>query len=240
MPLRDFFHPPLSNELDWESVHHVWATTIVRALNDRLLPPRYRAQPEIQIERNVEVDIATCEREQFGNGQGGNVVTKAWAPAEATRALEVAFPTDDLFEVRVVERQRARRLVAAVELVSPSNKDRPESRRTFAAKCASYLQARVSVVIVDTVTDRQHDLYEELLLLLGCEREGAWPGDPPVYATALRTTQAEGHWSLQTWESPLAIGREMPTMPLWLADDLAVPLELEATYEETRRGLRLD
>jgi hypothetical protein len=172
MPLRDFFHPPLSNDLDWESVHHVWATTIVRALNDKLLPPRYRAQPEIQIGRNIEVDIATFEREQSGNGQGGAVATKARAPAEATRALAVTFPADDLFEVRVVDRQRARRLVAAIELVSPSNEDRPESRRTFAAKCASYLQARVSVVIVDTVTERRQDLYEELLLLLGREREG--------------------------------------------------------------------
>lgn len=29
-------------------------------------------------------------------------------------------------------------------------------------------------------------------------------------------------------------------LPLWLADHLAVPLELEASYEETCRVLRLD
>jgi hypothetical protein len=38
---------------------------------------------------------------------------------------------------------------------------------------------------------------------------------------------------------PLSIGRPLPTLPLWLADDLAVPLDLEASYEETCRVLRL-
>ena len=38
---------------------------------------------------------------------------------------------------------------------------------------------------------------------------------------------------------PLALGRPLPTLPLWLADDLAVPLDLEASYEETCSALRL-
>jgi hypothetical protein len=36
---------------------------------------------------------------------------------------------------------------------------------------------------------------------------------------------------LETWAHLLAVGRPLPTLPLWLADDLAVPLELEATYD---------
>jgi hypothetical protein len=31
----------------------------------------------------------------------------------------------------------------------------------------------------------------------------------------------------------------LPTLPLWVADDFAVPLELDATYEETCKGLRI-
>jgi len=37
----------------------------------------------------------------------------------------------------------------------------------------------------------------------------------------------------------LAVGRPLPTLPLWLAADLAVPLGLEPTYEETCRVLRI-
>jgi hypothetical protein len=46
-------------------------------------------------------------------------------------------------------------------------------------------------------------------------------------------------WRLETWAHALAVGRPLPTLPLWLADNLAVPLELEASYEETCRILRI-
>ena len=39
--------------------------------------------------------------------------------------------------------------------------------------------------------------------------------------------------------TPLAVGQPLGTLPLWLADNLAVPLELEASYEETCRILRI-
>ena len=51
-----------------------------------------------------------------------------------------------------------------------------------------------------------------------------------------------GAWGtarLETWAHPLAVAQPLPTLPLWLADNLAVPLELEASYEETRRILRI-
>jgi hypothetical protein len=35
------------------------------------------------------------------------------------------------------------------------------------------------------------------------------------------------------------LGQSLPTLPLWLADDLSVPLELEASYEETCWILRI-
>jgi hypothetical protein len=41
--------------------------------------------------------------------------------------------------VRIYDDEANRTLVAAVELVSPSNKDRPASREAFATKCAAYL-----------------------------------------------------------------------------------------------------
>ncbi len=34
------------------------------------------------------------------------------------------------------------------------------------------------------------------------------------------------------WANPLVVGRPLPTLPLWLNDDLAVPLELETSYEQ--------
>jgi hypothetical protein len=40
-------------------------------------------------------------------------------------------------------------------------------------------------------------------------------------------------WLLETWPQSLALGQLLPTVPLWLADDLAVPLELEESYKQS-------
>ena len=68
--------------------------------------------------------------------------------------------------MRVYDARHGRRLVAAIEIVSPSNKDRPESRRAFIAKVAALLQRDISVSIVDIVTIRQFSLYADLLELI--------------------------------------------------------------------------
>ena len=85
----------------------------------------------------------------------------------ATFAVAADLPAQDEYEVRVDDRSRGRRLVAAIEIVSPANKDRLEPRRAFIAKCAALLQERVSVAMVDLVTKRHFSLYQELLELIG-------------------------------------------------------------------------
>jgi 3-isopropylmalate/(R)-2-methylmalate dehydratase large subunit len=52
---------------------------------------------------------------------------------------------------------------AAVELRSPRNKDRPESRRAFGAKSAAYLQRGIGLITVDIVSSRQFNLHNELI-----------------------------------------------------------------------------
>lgn len=135
--------------------------------------------------------------------------------------------------VRVYDEKRHARLVAAVEIVSPANKDRPERRSAFVAKCAGLLQERVSVVIVDVVTTRTPNLYSELLDLIGQSDPSLSPEAPTLYTAACRMTKRDDEWLLETWTQTLELGHPLPTMPLWLADNLAVPLELEGSYEQS-------
>src|SRR5262249_11210849 len=154
-------------------------------------------------------------------------------------AVATALPALDEYEVRVYDTKSGRRLVAAVEIVSPSNKDRPEHRRAFVAKCAALLQSRVCVAIVDLVTTRTSNLYSDLMELVGQTDPSLADGPPPLYAVACRWSRKEATWLLEAWVHPLALGRPLPTLPLWLAEDLAIPLELEPSYAETCRILRL-
>jgi hypothetical protein len=155
------------------------------------------------------------------------------------RSTASDMPSEVAYEVRVFDAEQGRRLVAAVEIVSPANKDRAEHRRAFVAKCAALLQERVSVTIVDLVTTRNFNLYRELLELIGQADPSLGPEPPPLYAVACRGTKKDKTWLLEAWAQTLTLGQPLPTLPLWLADNLAVPLELEGSYEETCRVLRI-
>ena len=85
--------------------------------------------------------MATFEEDEpdfsSSNGGDGGVATAVSAPPEPTLAVAAERPDPDEYEVRVYDTLRGRRLVATVEIVSPANKDRPEHRRAFVAKCVS-------------------------------------------------------------------------------------------------------
>jgi Protein of unknown function (DUF4058) len=244
MPLRDHFHPPLDDETAWEGFHGGWPMVIVQQLGKKL-PARYVAAPRVHSGFQVEIDVATYDTESeegfsaATNGENGGVATAVWAPAQPTLAVESELPDSDEYEVRVYDTKRSRRLVAAVEIVSPSNKDRPEHRRIFVAKCAALLRQHVSVAIIDLVTVRDFNLYGDLLELLGLSDPALGTEPPALYAVACRWRTQDDTRLLEAWNHPLALGQPLPTLPLWLANTFAVPLELEESYEQTCRDLRI-
>src|SRR5438309_1180771 len=106
-------------------------------------------------------------------------------------AVPVDFAHLDSYEVRVYQDLGGAELRAAIELVSPANKDRAGSRRTFAAKCAGYLKHGIAVVIVDVVTARSANLREELFDILEVKsRRTVWRSSTGLYAVAYRTVTA--------------------------------------------------
>jgi hypothetical protein len=235
MPLRDHFHPPMTNRRTWDWLHGGWPMTIASGLN-RQLPERYVAGPQVHL-GSIEIDVATYDEGPFSEHEApGGVATAAWAPPRPTLAV-VTEPDADVYEVCVYDRQDNQRLVAAIELVSPANKDRPEHRGDFIAKCATMLRKGVCVTIVDVVTNRTANLYRELIAMLGQADPSL--ADGPLYAATCRWSRTDERRLLETWAHQLLVGQSLPTLPLWLDDRLAIPLDLEFSYEETCRSLRL-
>lgn len=72
----------------------------------------------------------------------------------------------------------------------------------------------------------------DLLAALGAE--------PGVAAGALAATSYRAvAGGLQLWPAALEVGRPLPTLPLWIAADLAVPLDLEASHAAACDDLRV-
>lgn len=239
MPLRDPFHPPLSQRRHWEGLHSAWANALAQQLNLGLLPPRYFAEPQVTVGPRVEVDVTTWDEGGVASPHENGTVA-VWAPPKPALQTDLAFADLEVFEVQVLSDEEGLRVVATVELVSPANKDRASHRRQFAVKCGSYLQQDVSVIVVDVVTTRSGNLHRELLDLLDVTAQTPISGLSHLYAAAHRTVRKGEARQLEVWCEPLAIGSALPTLPLWLLPDFSVPLNLEQAYLAACQSLRIE
>jgi Protein of unknown function (DUF4058) len=242
VPLLDHFRPPLSSERRWESFHSSWATRLADALTEHWLPPNYIAEENAHFGPSIEIDVATFEREVAvpGADAGGAIATigpKVWAPPAADGVLPAVFP--DTFEIRVLSTDTGPKVVAAIELISPGNKDRPAERRAFATKCASYLYEGVSVIIVDVVTNRRANLHNEILQFMEVDADLRLPPESNLYAVAYRPIRRSEGDQIDVWRSALALGSALPTLPLGLSADLVIPVDFEPTYAEACLRKRL-
>lgn len=239
MPLRDHFRSPINDRHRWDAVHGQWPGEIVRTLFD-LLPAGFVAEPRVYHPAPFEVDVSMAEEDDrpplATSVFGGTATLVAPVP---TLTVPADLTELDEYEVLVYDVDRLRTLVAAIEIVSPANKDRPESRQQFVSKVAALLRQDVCVAIVDIVTIRQANLYVELLARL--DRTDPALAKPTVlYAVTLRGRKPPKQQSLlDAWFYPLTLGQPLPTIPLWLGPELKIDVPLEPGYQEVCRLLRI-
>ncbi|MEZ6079839.1 MAG: DUF4058 family protein [Pirellulaceae bacterium] len=230
------------NKGSWEGFHGMWPALIVIDLC-KLLPERYVAEPRVHLGKNFEIDVCTFDvqgrTEGGADSSGPSSATATWAPPEPTLTLELD-PTEHYeYEVLIFDQARGRELVAAIELVSPANKDRPETRQAFVSKCAALLQKKICVSIVDLVTVKHYNLYCEVLDVFG-QADPAFAVKPPsTYAVTCRSHSLATRSRFETWAYPMLVGQRLPILPIWLDNDQAISLDLEVSYQQTCSTLRL-
>jgi hypothetical protein len=240
MPLLDHFHAPLHPIHHWESFHSNWATRLADALN-ACLPPEFMAEEHTHAGSNLEIDVATLERADMDARRNGGVLTATskvlYTPPAPPLTLPAVFP--DSFEVRVFSTTEGLTLVAAIELVSPGNKDRSDERLAFTTKIASYLYRGIAVIVVDIVTNRRSNLHNETMRLMQADAVTLLPADAHLYAIAYRPVLRDEKPLIDAWPVRLALGEPLPTLPLRLVGDLIVPVDFETAYEEACRRRRI-
>jgi hypothetical protein len=239
MPLKNHFVPPLSVTHPWSGFHGAWAMTITQQLNAGVLPAPFYAIPTVELGGPVEIDVAAVEEISGPLTAAKLPASEPWAPTKPAATLAIDFTGIDKVEVQVFYDEGSPRLAAAIELVSPKNKDRPSQRRVFAVKCANYLQQAASVVVVDVVTVRRKSLHAELLLTLDAANGAVWESPSDLYAVVYRTIRSEEQPGVEIWTEALALGEPLPLVPLWLGVDISVPLDLEKSYLAACESLRM-
>jgi hypothetical protein len=242
VPLLDHFHPPLSERRPWDSFQTTWASALADMLNQDILTPGYIALEQIHAGAAIEIDVATFSESATTassdrDGSTATAVRTVWTPAAAPLVLPATFPPTCTVEILATEGGRT--LVAAIELVSPGNKDREVRRRLFAAKAATYLSRGIGLIIVDVVTSRHGNLHNEMIDLVGLESAYRMPSEQSLYSVAYRPLRVGGSDRIETWPVELTIGQALPTMPLSLEVELCLAVDLEAAYVEACHRRRL-
>lgn len=232
--LLDHFHPPFSERFGWKSFHTQWAAVITADLNEKL-PPGWRAAGEAEF--GIEIDVGVVDDREATDGGQPEYPVLSWQPQQPTLTIPFTLSTD-IVEIRVLNTSYGPELVGAIELVSPANKDRPETRDAFVTRCAAILQQGAGLLIVDIVTTRRSNLHQLLLERLDHDHSGF---ESEVYATAYRPTRGEepGAGQLGIWEETLRLGSPLPVMPLPLRVGPTMPIVLDDTYLETIKQLRI-
>ena len=231
MPLHDW-----TNDRGWDSVHQLWINALLYWAQDRL-PPGYRAYlgsvPGLSIGAEPgrpDLGVRTWQPPREQTAAPSEALIEAPQPDFKTVALLHPEPRP---AVHVFHQGQ---LVAAVELVSPRNKDRPSSREFYRNRYLSYLWSGVHLMLIDV---HRRPLGFSFVEAMAAEVECQFPVGLPPHAVSWNAggPTPEGGQFLDGWYRTLVVGEPLPSMPLVLNADRSLLIDLERTYgEATRRA----
>jgi hypothetical protein len=121
-------------------------------------------------------------------------------------------------------------LIAAVELVSPRNKDRASACAAYTSTYVGYLLKGVHLLLVDVHRrPLQFSFADRIAAELNLPDQPACPA-PFAVVYRLGGPAPGGGRFLGVWRRPLAVGSPLPMLRLPLSGKEVVPVDLEATY----------
>jgi Protein of unknown function (DUF4058) len=220
--------------------HTVWIGNIRTALNNGLLPKGYYALAEQHAGRPI-TDVLTLhaipaqvEPLPLPPATGGIAVAERPPQTQRKQVVEPAALTRR--RTIAIRHVSGHRLIALVEIVSPSNKDRAQHVADFVAKAVAALDAGVHLLLLDLLPPSTHDPYG----MHGAIREGLQgfdePYDLPEQSPLTLASYVAGP-RIDIHLEHLAPGQVLPDMPLFIRPDRYVYVPLEATYQAAYRGM---
>jgi hypothetical protein len=147
----------------------------------------------------------------------------------------VAAPDQETAATFVLDSQKAihidwhGQLIAAIELVSPRNKDRPSARTRYLGRYVGYLRQGVHLLLIDILPKPSGFSFADAIAEdLGIAHEAT----PTPCAVSFRVGEALPEGTLvASWRRPLQVGQPLAVIPLALNTKQALSIDLEQTYQ---------
>jgi hypothetical protein len=238
MPLHDWTDQP-----GWVGMHLLWTTELLKWVRRRL-PPGYRvfigSAPVLAI--GAPRGRADMRGQDWPEIPGVESVPSSFKASDSSSEdecepdIEVAVATLDPNIAVWVEKQG--RLIAAIELISPRNKDRPTSREIYLARYLGYLVESVHLLLIDV---HRRPIGFSFADGIAQELSIDQAPLPTPLAVSYRVGEpaATGGSYLAIWRRALKVGSNLPRLPLPLSTDCAVWIDLERTYSSAAADVYL-
>jgi hypothetical protein len=208
--------------------HQDWTIELRRALNAGRLPAGYVALADQQTGGPIP-DVLTLNRRPKSTGirepAGGLAV--ATAPPQARFIVELEEDTYARRANRIRIQHRHGVVVAVIEIVSPGNKSSWNALRTFVRKASDLISQGIHLLVVDLFPPSDHDpqgihkaIWDEF-----ADRPFELPADKQLTVVAYRAVPTK-----TAYVEPVAVGDDLPGLPIFLTEDEYIPAPLEETY----------
>jgi hypothetical protein len=224
---------------DWTAVnsglfhhfHQRWIHALSDALNAGGLPAGFYALAEQRVPA-WEPEVLTLKLPQSadGNGHEDGGLAVATAPPKTRFVMQT---DEDVYAAkadRIAIHHPLGDAVAVIEFVSPGNKASRTAIRSFVDKAVEFLRGGVHLLIVDLLPPSPRDPEGLHPLIWNEFREE--PFELPADKRLTLASYTAGH-AKTAYIEPVAVGDELPDMPVFLTVQHYVPVPLAATYETT-------
>jgi len=235
MPIHDWTRVPAGI---FHHFHHRWISEISDALNAGLLPSGYYALAE-QIAGQFGPDVLALEAVQPNPEPDETEPVGTLAVALAPPRVRFTAPAEmEQYAAKqktiVVRHASGDRVIALVEVVSPSNKASRHSIRSFVEKVAAALDRGYHLLLLDLQPPGRRDpqgihgaIWEEI-------EDDSYRAPPDKPLTLAAYDAGRPKWA---YVEPVAVGDVLPVMPLFLKSGWYINVPLEPTYRDAFRGV---
>jgi hypothetical protein len=206
--------------------HVGWIPEIRKILNSGLLPAGYNALAEQHAGRAI-ADVLTLHASPVPPEP------RLLPPATGETVEPAALTRRRTLAIRHVS---GHRLVALLEIVSPSNKDRAQHVEDFAAKAVDALDLGVHVLVVDLFPPGPHDPHGMHGVIHQRLEQSEAGHDLPADEPLTLASYVAGP-RVEIYGEQVAVGAVLPDMPLFLRPDRYINVPLEPTYQAAYSGV---
>jgi hypothetical protein len=222
----------------FHAFHLGWLGYLQSALNDGLLPEGYYALAEQHAGATIP-DFLTLHTAPPGAPprlpRGAAVGTVTKTQPRVQRKLAARASPRARRRTLAVRHVSGHQIVALLEIVSNSNKDRRRNVTEFVNKVVAAIQFGIHVTLVDLLPPGPQDptgMHGAVWDRFDPDHPYQLPPNQPFSLAAYAA-----HKPARVYINHLAVGDSLPEMPLFLTEDAFIRLPLERTYSEAYDGM---